>query len=273
MLTAIIGAEVFDPRPLGRRDLILAGDRILRIGRVDPSAVRAVDESATILDASGCLMMPGLVDPHQHIAGAGGEQGFASRMPEVSVEAIIAAGITTVVGCLGTDTSGRHLGGLLAKARQLEEQGITAYIYTGGFPVPPPTFSGNVVDDLVWIDRVIGVGEIAIADIRSFQPSAPELARLVSSALTGGLISGKAGVTHFHVGDSPLGLALLRQLIEDYDTPADHLYPTHVSRSPRLMDEAIELAQRGAFVDIDAIDQSVGSWIRYYEAMAARRTV
>ena len=40
-------------------------------------------------------------------------------------------GVTTVVGCLGTDGIGRDMCALVAKAKGLNEQGMSAYCYTG----------------------------------------------------------------------------------------------------------------------------------------------
>ena len=53
-------------------------------------------------------------------------------------------GVTTVVGCLGTDGMTRHLTSLLAKARGLEREGITAYMYTGSYEVPVQTITDSV---------------------------------------------------------------------------------------------------------------------------------
>lgn len=177
---------------------------------------------------------------------------------------IVRAGITTVVGCLDTDTVTRHLTALLGKARQLQAQGITAYIYTGGFQVPPPTITTSVMHDLVLIDAAIGVGGIVIADVRSSQPSLHKLARLVADARVGGMVGGKAGVTHFHVGPGAARLSALHALLDRYEVSAACLYPTHINRSPALMDDAITLARRGAFVDIDTVDADLGPWLRYY---------
>lgn len=58
---------------------------------------------AEIIDAHKCLIIPGLVDIHVHLIGGGGEAGPASRTPESQLSAFLDAGITTVVGVLGTD--------------------------------------------------------------------------------------------------------------------------------------------------------------------------
>ena len=41
---------------------------------------------------------------HSHITGGGGEAGPASRCPEARLSELLDAGITTVVGVIGTDT-------------------------------------------------------------------------------------------------------------------------------------------------------------------------
>ena len=264
MFTLIEHGEVYTPTPTGVQSLLICQDKVVRIGPTDATALASLGLPCSRIDAAGCVITPGFIDPHQHLIGAAGEAGFASRMPEVALHDIVSAGITTVVGCLGTDTVTRHLTALLAKARQLQAQGITAYIYTGGFQVPTPTITSSVMHDLILIDAVIGVGEIAIADVRSSQPSVPELARLVSDAMVGGMVAGKAGVTHVHVGPGRARLSLLHALLDQYEVSAAHLYATHINRSWELMDEAITLARRGAYIDLDTIEADLSRWLRYY---------
>ena len=68
--------------------------------------------------------------------GGGGEGGFSTRTPEATLSDLTTAGVTTVVGTLGTDGIARDMNALLAKARGLEEEGITTYIYTGSYRLP-----------------------------------------------------------------------------------------------------------------------------------------
>jgi beta-aspartyl-dipeptidase (metallo-type) len=263
-LTLIRGGELYGPEPLGRQDVLIAAGQILKIGEMDRSSLSSVGLDLEVTDASGCLVVPGLIDPHQHLIGAGGEQGFGSRMPEVPFGEIAQAGITTVVGCLGTDTTTRHLTSLLAKARQLKAQGLSAHIYTGGFPVPPPTLTGSITDDLVIVEEVIGVGEVAISDRRGSAPSVPELARLVHQAVVGGMVGGKAGCVHFHVGAGSGRLSPLHALLDEYEIEPRRIYATHINRSPELMNDAVALARRGAFVDIDTVEEDLPRWLRAY---------
>jgi beta-aspartyl-dipeptidase (metallo-type) len=147
---------------------------------------------------------------------------------------------------------------------QLRAAGIAAYGYTGGFPVPTPTLTGAVDRDIVLLNFIVGVGEIAISDARSSVPATAELIRLVRDAFVAGTLSGKAGVTHFHVGPGSGRLAPLRTVLDESELPPRAIYATHINRSEALLDEAIELAGRGAYVDIDTVDRDAAQWIARY---------
>ena len=262
--TLIEGGEVWTPDPIGVTSVLAAGESIVAIGEIDRRAIEATGLGCQIIDASGAIVCPGFIDPHQHIIGGAGEEGFGTRTSEVTAEELVRSGVTTTVGLLGTDTITRHLTSILAKTRQLESAGVSAWMYTGGFPVPTPTITGSITGDLVIVDKVLGVGEIAIADERAAEPTVQELARIASEALVGGRISGKAGVTHFHTGPSERRLSILHRLLDDYDIPPRYVYATHITRSRELMDDAVALAKRGAWVDIDTVDDNLGDWLPYY---------
>ena len=166
-----------------------------------------------------CLVCPGIIDQHVHITGGGGEQGPISRIPEIMFSELVEAGVTTVVGVLGFDSITRSVAGLLAKARGLEAEGITTYIYTGSYGSPTETLTGRVLTDIVLLDKVIGVGEIALSDYRSFHPSLEDLRVLASEAMAGGMLGGKAGILHLHVGDGREGLGSLFRLLDESDFP------------------------------------------------------
>jgi beta-aspartyl-dipeptidase (metallo-type) len=160
--------------------------------------------------------------------------------------------------------STRHLTSLLAKTRQLEEAGLTAYMLTGGFTVPPKTITGSVEDDLLIVDKAIGVGEVAISDRRACDPSPADLARLVTQAHRGGSLGGKAGVTLFHVGDGKHRLQPLEALLDQHDVDPTSLIADHVNRSPEHIAEAVHLAKRGVHVCMDTVDGDLPRWIRMY---------
>lgn len=266
MLILIRNAEVWSPEPRGKKDVLLCAGKIARIadpGEIDPRGAEALGVELEVLDAKGLLVTPGILDPHTHLTGGSGEEGFASRTPELQLSEIVPWGITTVVGCLGVDATTRTLTALIAKVKGLREEGISAYMYTGHYGIPPSTFTGSIRDDLIIVEEVIGVGEIAVSDYRAPQPDARELSRVVIDAQAGGMLSGKAGVTHFHLGEDPDRLAPLRALLDEHRVNPDLLYAAHIHRTPELLEEAIELSKRGVYMDMDTV-QDVGETVRRY---------
>jgi beta-aspartyl-dipeptidase (metallo-type) len=266
MLTLIQNGQVYSPDPIGRASVLLVDGKIGRIGNIDHSAVEASGLEVEVIDAEGCLVVPGLIDPHEHLLGGSGENGFSTQSPEITLSEIVSAGITTVVGCLGVDTTMKTLPGLLAKVKGLCEQGITARMWTGGYNVPPTTLTGTVRNDILFIAEVIGCGEVAIADERSTEPESRELARVVNDAYVGGMLSGKAGITHFHVGDSERRLQCLREITDRrrFQICPEWLYATHVERNEDLMREGIDLARQGVTLDIDVAEHDLAKWLRFY---------
>ena len=97
---------------------------------------------------------------------------------------------------------------------------------------------------------VIGVGELAISDHRSSQPTAAELRRVASEANLGGILSGRGGRVMLHLGDGKGRLAPVREALSGSDLAANSFYPTHVNRSPALLAEAAGFARDGGYIDI-----------------------
>ncbi len=232
--------------------------------------------AVNVFDAGGKRLIPGIIDGHAHITGGGGESGYASRVPPVGLSRFTAAGVTTVVGLLGTDDTTRDTQSLLAEARALREQGLNAYCYTGGYHFPPTTLTGDVRRDIVNLDPVIGVGEVAISDHRSSQPTLDELLRVASEAHVAGMMTGKAGVLHLHLGDGERGLELVREALRKSELPARVFNPTHINRNKALFEESLDLAKLGCTVDITAfpVAEDDDGWsadealIRYLESDA-----
>ena len=248
MITLIRKAALYAPEYLGVKDILIGDSRILKIAEEIP-ALDAYD--VQVLEGEGRLIFPGFIDSHVHILGGGGEGGFHTRTPEIQLTDITLGGVTTVVGCLGTDGTTRTMAALLAKARGLTEEGITAYIYTGSYQVPVRTLTGCVMDDLILIDKVVGCGEIAISDHRSSQPSREEFARIVGDARVGGILSGKAGLTNIHMGDGERMLSYLRYVAEETEIPPSNMLPTHINRSGTLMADGIAYAKElNGFIDL-----------------------
>lgn len=250
MITLLRQGNVFDPEPLGKKDILVLGEKIGAI--TDPGKIRIEGLEVKIKDAADKIVVPGFIDSHVHLLGGGGEGGPATRAPEITIEDIISSGVTTVIGCLGTDGVTRHMESLLAKARGLEEEGITSYIFSGSYDIPVSTITGSVRSDLVLVDKVIGAGEIAISDHRSSQPTFEEIARLAAECRVGGMLGGKAGVLHLHLGDGPRRLEMLFRLIKETEIPPTQAIPTHVNRNRQLLEEAMEFVNSGGYMDITA---------------------
>jgi len=248
MFKLISQVKVLSPADQGVKDILIAGEKIAAIK--EPRKIKIEGLEVELIDGSGLVAMPGFIDPHVHILGGGGEGGPATRAPEIRVEDCASAGVTTVIGCLGTDSITRHLSSLLAKARALEIEGLSTWIYAGAYSLPAPTITGSVRSDLVLIDKVIGAGEIALSDHRSSQPVYEEFLELVAECRVGGLLGGKAGIAHFHLGDGSRGLDYLFRMIKETEIPATQVIPTHTSRNRYLFEQAMEWLKLGGFIDL-----------------------
>lgn len=250
MLQLLRNAQLYTPEWVGMRDLLVGGEQILWIGIGLPPLPPEID--VVERDLAGRRVLPGLIDGHVHLTGGGGEAGARTRVPPLALTQLTLGGVTTAVGVLGTDDTTRSTADLLAAARALNELGITAYCHAGGYHLPPVTITGTVRGDITHIEAIIGVGEIALSDHRSSQPSLDDLLRLASEAHVAGMMTGKAGIVHLHIGDGPRGLDLVRQALEVSELPPRVFNPTHVNRRRALFDEALDLARRGCTIDITA---------------------
>ena len=272
----IRNADVYSPRHLGPQTLLVGGGKILWMGPGSQLPDLPAALGATPLDLDGKRLIPGLIDGHVHVTGGGGEAGFRTRVPPVPLTKFTLAGVTTVVGLLGTDDVARGPRSLLATTYGLREEGLNAYAYAGGYHVPPATLTGSVRGDLVFLEPLLGIGEVAISDHRSSQPTFDEVLRLAADAHVAGLMTGKAGILHLHLGDGPRGLDLVRRALAESEIPARVFNPTHVNRRKALFDEAVALAKAGCTVDITAfpVEEGEDAWsaadaLRRYRASGA----
>ena len=258
-LTLLRDAELYDPDPRGRCDVLVGGGEVLAVGR-DLGMPRGVE--IDVVELQGARVVPGFVDAHVHLAGGGGESGFASRVPRLQLETLTTAGVTTAVGVLGTDGTTRTMAELVATTLGLRAEGLSAWCWTGSYELPLRTLTGSVRSDVAFVDPILGVGEFALSDHRSSQPTFDELLRLASDCHVAGLISGKAGVLHLHLGDGSRGLSLVGRALDETELPARVFNPTHVNRKTGLFDEAVALAARGVTVDVTAfpVEDGEDAW-------------
>jgi beta-aspartyl-dipeptidase (metallo-type) len=245
MLTLIKNTELYNPKYLGQKDLLLAGQKIVAIS----DNLDLYKHDAQVWDANGKITTPGLIDQHIHVIGAGGKDGFASMTPEVHLSDLIACGTTTVSSLLGTDGTARNIRSLYAKVKALDQEGISAYMLCGYYGLDTVTITDSIQGDMLFIDKVLGC-KIAISDIRSSYPTALELVRKLRDVRVGGMIGNKKGILHVHLGNLDTKMDVLFELVQDYKFPIEHISPTHVGRTKALFDQAIEFAKLGGIIDI-----------------------
>ena len=246
MLTLFKNAETYSPHFLGTRDILVGGKSILAIGdHIEPPQGVEVN----IVDCTGLNLVPGLIDSHVHITGGGGEGGPASRMPELQISMMTDGGVTTVIGCLGTDGITRSVESVLMKVKSIRANGMSAWMYTGAYQVPPPTITGDIMRDITLIEEVIGVGEIAISDHRSSVPTIAELSKLTGHARVAGMIGGKAGIINMHMCDARDPFRPLHDIVANSEMGYKQFVPTHCNRNDYIFEDAKEYGKKG-YVDI-----------------------
>lgn len=246
MLTLLKNAQVYSPDLLGKKDILVGGKTILAI---QDTIEIPENLSVKTYDCTGLNLAPGLIDAHVHITGGGGEGGPASRMPELEISMMIDGGVTTVVGCLGTDGITRSVDSVLMKVKSIRAKGMSAWMYTGAYQVPPPTITGDIARDIALIDEVIGVGEVAISDHRSSVPSFGELAKLTAHARVAGMIGGKAGILNMHMGDARNPFEPLHEIVQNTEMGYRQFIPTHCNRNDYIFEDAKEYGKKG-YIDI-----------------------
>jgi beta-aspartyl-dipeptidase (metallo-type) len=246
MLTLFKSAVTYSPHLLGAKDILVGGKSILAIA---DHIERPLGVEVNVVDCTGLWLMPGLIDSHVHITGGGGEGGPASRMPELQISMMTDGGVTTVIGCLGTDGITRSVESVLMKVKSIRANGMSAWMYTGAYQVPPPTITGDIMRDITLIEEVIGVGEIAISDHRSSVPTIAELSKLTGHARVAGMIGGKAGIINMHMGDARDPFRPLHDIVANSQMGYKQFVPTHCNRNDYIFEDAKEYGKKG-YVDI-----------------------
>jgi dihydroorotase len=89
------GGSVLDATGARRADVAVRGGMVSEVGEA-----ASAGPGATVLDASGCIVAPGLVDIHAHLREPGGEQ---AETIETGARAAALGGYTAVVAMPNTD--------------------------------------------------------------------------------------------------------------------------------------------------------------------------
>jgi len=252
----IRNAIVYSPEPIGRKDLLVGGNVVLEIS---DKITLPLGSDIEFVDADGLIVVPGLIDNHVHIAGAGGEGGPATRTPELKLSDMFSGGVTTVIGCLGTDGLTRSVESVLMKAKSLRLEGASAWIWTGAYQVPTPTITGDAGRDIALIEEIIGIGELAISDHRSSCPSVEELIRITALARVGGMLGKKAGMVNIHLGDARNPFSPLHEVVKRSELKYRQFLPTHCNRNSYIFEDSKIYGQAGY------IDLTTSSWPYYQD--------
>src|SRR5205823_11746965 len=121
----------------------IEGDRIVQVGRAGEVAI---PPDAEVIDTSGRVMLPGLIDVHVHliILGHGdydrwdpwiAKNSLVERVMEISAKQLLSAGVTSAV----------DLGGTLKESLSVRDR-----IKSGAIPGPRMWMAGP------WITRSLG---------------------------------------------------------------------------------------------------------------------
>lgn len=143
---ALVGGMLLDGYevpPVHHAAILIEGDRIVQVGR---AAEMTIPPDAEVIDTSGRVMMPGLIDTHVHlqILGHGdydrwdpwiAKNGLVEKVGEISAKQLLMAGVTSAV----------DLGGTLKESLSVRDR-----INRGEIPGPRMWVAGP------WITRSLG---------------------------------------------------------------------------------------------------------------------
>ncbi len=245
MIKLIKNVKIYSPEYLGSKDILIFNDKIEKID--DDISINL--DYTEIIDGNNYIAVPGYIDQHVHITGGGGEQSFRTRVPEINLSEFIESGITTVIGLLGTDSQTRSVENLIAKAKALNEEGMTAYMLTGAYEYPSPTITGSIKKDITFFSEIIGV-KLAISDHRASYVDSKILEYVASEARVGGMLGNKPGIVTLHLGNGYDKLRLIREVIKNSNIPMKHFVPTHINRNRDLLEDGFYYAAEGGNIDL-----------------------
>lgn len=247
-LTVLHDAHVFGPEDLGVNDVLIAGERVVALAPgLDVGGL-----PVTSIDAGGRRVVPGLVDGHLHIVGGGGNEGYASRIPELWVGELALAGITTVAAPPGLDMVGKNLEGILAKAYALQSEGVTAYVYAGGFQRPFRTLTGSLLHDVFTVEKIVGV-KVALGEPKASRFADHELVEIATQLHWLAGATGKACLLHAHLGQSADPAEQLLHAMHESGAPASRFQATHCNYTTDALEAGRLVAAAGGFADFNPI--------------------
>ena len=106
----------------------------------------------------------------------------------------------------------------------------------------------SVKTELFAIPEVLGV-KIALGDHRCSFPSMEEVRSIVADVRVAGMLTGKTGFVHVHLGDYTSSFDIFDGIVAS-GLPIKHIRPTHVARHPAVFERAMGFAKQGGWIDI-----------------------
>jgi len=171
----IAGGRVIDPASGldAVADVAIAAGRIVEIG---PGLTRL--PAARVVDASGCIVAPGLIDPHVHLREPGGEH---KETLATGSRAAVAGGFTTVC-CMPNTVPALDTPELLAFIAARAEATAACRV----FPIGAAT-KGRRGEEPSEIELLAGAGAVGFSDDGDCIASAGLMARLLAAIAPTGL--------------------------------------------------------------------------------------
>ena len=159
--TLIKNGTLITPNGELHGDLLLVGEKIAAIGIDLPAA--GVDR---VIDAAGCVVLPGLVDPHTHIVL---DTGIYKTPDDWAVGTRTAAcgGVTTVID-FATQFAGQDMHSALA-ARQAEVSGLAQIDY--GLHMMLTALPGIEAELEAWMVDLLAAGINSIKVYTTYRPN------------------------------------------------------------------------------------------------------
>ncbi|NBE83138.1 amidohydrolase family protein [Micromonospora sp. NEAU-HG-1] len=158
MITAITGARIFDgERVIEERTVVLDGQRIVALGGPVP-------DGATVVDARGATLLPGLIDSHVHTSPAG-------------LRDALSFGVTTELEMQGRFTSVRR--GKVADRDDLADVRSAGFALTAPGGHPSELFPGDGPPPGVELPDP-SEGPLVMPDVSTPEEAAASVAALVA---------------------------------------------------------------------------------------------
>jgi dihydropyrimidinase len=215
-VTAVVGGTIVTPNGETRADLLIGDGTILAIGEGQQTAGKVGRE----IDASGCYVLPGGVDPHCHLMAAPGHATAAAARGGTTT----VLSFTSPVGGEATVDCLLRSRGELERDRPWVDVGLHAAIYD---------------PDQISEADLVAVRQAGAASVKIFLAYA-ELGIMCSTKAMFSIMSGaaKAGIlVQVHCENGPLIEAVEAQVLADRDHSAARVFAD--TRPAEVEEEAV----------------------------------